>query len=107
MNKRRVVVTGMGMLTPVGLNVGESWQNILAGVSGVDTISEFDTTDFSTKIWAKIKNLNIEDHISHKDVKKMDLFTQYGMVAADEALADANLTLDEVSSHRAGVAVGD
>ena len=106
MNKRRVVVTGMGMLTPVGLNVGESWQNILAGVSGVDTISEFDTTDFSTKIWAKIKNLNIEDHISHKDVKKMDLFTQYGMVAADEALADANLTLDEVSSHRAGVAVG-
>ncbi len=106
MNKRRVVVTGMGMLTPVGLNVEESWQNILAGVSGVDTIGEFDTTDYTTKIWAKIKNLNIEDHISHKDVKKMDLFTQYGMVAADEALADANLTLDEVSSHRAGVAVG-
>ena len=96
----------MGMLTPVGLNVEESWQNILAGVSGVDKIGEFDTTDYSTKIWAKIKNLNIEDHISHKDVKKMDLFTQYGMVAADEALADANLTLDEVSSHRAGVAVG-
>lgn len=106
MSKRRVVVTGMGMLTPVGLNVEESWQNILAGVSGVDKIGEFDTTDYSTKIWAKIKNLNIEDHISHKDVKKMDLFTQYGMVAADEALADANLTLDEVSSHRAGVAVG-
>ena len=106
MIKRRVVVTGMGMITPVGLNVEESWRNILAGVSGVGVVEDFDTNEYSTKIWAKVKNLNIEDHISPKEARKMDLFTQYGMVAADEALADANLNLDECSSYRAGVAVG-
>lgn len=106
MIKRRVVVTGMGMLTPVGLNVEESWRNVLAGVSGVGRVEDFDTSDYSTKIWAKVKNLNIEDHMSLKDARKMDMFTQYGMVAADEALADANLMLDEAQSYRAGVAVG-
>lgn len=74
MNKRRVVVTGLGMITPVGLNVDESWRNILAGISGVARIDEFDTTDYSTKIWAKVKNLNIEDHMPLKDARKMDLF---------------------------------
>lgn len=106
MNKRRVVVTGLGMITPVGLNVEESWKNILAGVSGVGRIEEFDTTEYSTKIWAKVKNLNIEDHMSSKDARKMDLFTQYGMIAADEALADSHLVIDEELSYRAGVAVG-
>ena len=106
MNKRRVVVTGMGMITPVGSNVEESWQNILAGVSGVGLVEDFDTTDYSTKIWAKVKNFNVEDHIPLKDAKKMDLFTQYGMVAASEALADANLNMDDELSYRAGVAVG-
>lgn len=106
MSKRRVVVTGMGMLTPVGLNVTESWRNILAGVSGVGMVEDFDTTDYSTKIWAKVKNLNIEDHMTLKDARKMDMFTQYGMVAADEAMADANLHIDERLSQRIGVAVG-
>lgn len=106
MTKRRVVVTGMGMLTPVGLNVEETWRNILAGVSGVGMVEDFDTSEYSTKIWAKVKNFNIEDHVLAKDARKMDLFTQYGMVAADEAIADANLHLDEESSHRAGVAIG-
>jgi 3-oxoacyl-[acyl-carrier-protein] synthase II len=96
----------MGMLTPVGLSVEESWQNILAGKSGVGMIEDFDTTDYPTKIWAKVKNLNIEDHIQPKEARKMDVFTQYGMVAADEALADANLIIDEQTSYRAGVAVG-
>lgn len=106
MNKRRVVVTGMGMLTPVGLSVEASWQNILAGVSGVARIEDFDTEDYSTKIWAKVKNFNVEDHIPAKDARKMDPFTQYGMVAADEAMRDANLTIDDALSYRAGVAVG-
>lgn len=106
MNKRRVVVTGMGMLSPVGSNVEESWNNILAGVSGVGMVEDFDTTDYSTKIWAKVKNFNVENHISPKEARKMDLFTQYGMVAADEAMADAGLVIDETLSHRAGVAVG-
>ncbi len=106
MNKRRVVVTGMGMLTPIGLNVKETWQNILAGVSGVDTVEGFDTSDYSTKIWAKVKNFNVEDHIPLKDARKMDVFTQYGMVAADEAIADSGLNIDEALSIRIGVAVG-
>ena len=104
--KRRVVVTGMGMLTPVGLNVEESWRNILAGKSGVGQVLDFDTSDYSTKIWARVKNLNIEDHMSLKEARKMDLFTQYGMVAADEAVADSGLVIDGALSFRAGVAVG-
>lgn len=106
MNKRRVVVTGMGMLTPVGLNREESWRNILDGISGVDTVKEFDVSEYSTKIWAKVKNFNVEDYMPLKDARKMDVFTQYGMIAADEAVADANLVIDDQLSKRAGVAVG-
>ena len=106
MKKRRVVVTGMGMVSPVGLNVHDSWQNILAGVSGVSTVEDFDTTDYSTKIWAKVKNLNIENHVPLKDARKMDLFTQFGIVASDEAMKDSGLVMDEALSRRTGVAVG-
>lgn len=106
MNKRRVVVTGMGMLTPVGLNVNETWQNILAGVSGVGPVEDFDTSDYSTKIWAKVKNFNIENHVPLKDARKMDLFTQYGIAAADEAMLDSGLIMDEALSRRSGVAMG-
>lgn len=106
MSKRRVVVTGMGMVSPVGLNVEESWQNILAGKSGVGLVEGFDTTDYSTKIWAKVKNFNIEDYVPLKDARKMDLFTQYGVAAADEALADSALTIDAETALRIGVAVG-
>ncbi|KTC98138.1 beta-ketoacyl-ACP synthase II [Legionella erythra] len=106
MSKRRVVVTGMGMLTPVGLNVEQTWQNILAGKSGVGVIDGFDTTEYPTKIWAKVKNFNIENHVPLKDARKMDLFTQYGIAAADEALADSGLVIDHSLSLRAGVAVG-
>lgn len=106
MNKRRVVVTGMGMLTPVGLNVQETWQNILAGVSGVALVDDFDTSDYTTKIWAKVKNFNIENHVPVKDARKMDVFTQYGIAAADEAMLDSGLIMDEALSRRTGVAVG-
>lgn len=106
MSKRRVVVTGMGMITPVGLNVNETWQNILAGVSGVGMVEGFDTEEYSTKIWAKVKNFNIEDHVSLKDARKMDMFTQYGIAAADEAMLDSGLVMNESLAHRTGVAVG-
>ena len=106
MSKRRVVVTGMGMLTPVGHNVEETWQNILAGVSGVAAVDEFDTTDYTTKIWAKVKNFNIEDHMSSKDARKMDVFTQYGVIAAEEAMLDSGLQMNDELSLRTGVAVG-
>ncbi len=104
--KRRVVVTGMGMVSPVGLCVEESWRNVLAGVSGVTEIDSFDTTDYSTKIWAKVKNLDVEKYIPAKDARKMDPFTQFGMVAAQEAIEDANLVIDAELSVRTGVAVG-
>lgn len=106
MSKRRVVVTGMGMVTPVGLNVEQTWQSILAGKSGVGQVEGFDTSDFPTRIWAKVKGFNIENYVSAKDARKMDLFTQYGMAAADEAIADSGLTFDDALALRAGVAVG-
>lgn len=106
MSKRRVVVTGFGMVTPVGNNTKESWANILNGVSGVDQVEGFDTSEYSTKIWAKVKDFNPEEHFEIKDVKKMDLFIQYGVVAANEAIAHANLSINEKNAHRCGVAVG-
>ncbi|HHF7374598.1 beta-ketoacyl-ACP synthase II [Legionella bozemanae] len=106
MNKRRIVITGMGMVTPVGLNVEETWQNILAGVSGVVLADEFDANEYSTRIWAKVKNFNIENYVPLKDARKMDVFTQYGIAAADEAMLDSGLKIDANLSNRIGVAVG-
>jgi 3-oxoacyl-[acyl-carrier-protein] synthase II len=96
----------MGMLTPVGLNLEGTWQNILAGVSGVSGVEGFDTTEYTTKIWAKVKNFNVEEFITSKEARKMDVFTQYGMVAADEAIADSGLTIDDSLANRVGIAVG-
>lgn len=104
--KRRVVVTGMGMVSPVGLSVAESWRNILDGVSGIGPVEDFDISDYPTKIWAKVKNLDVEAHITPKDARKMDPFTQFGMIAAQEAMKDSGLEIDEALSKRAGVAVG-
>ncbi|QLZ69280.1 beta-ketoacyl-[acyl-carrier-protein] synthase II [Legionella sp. PC1000] len=106
LNKRRIVITGMGMVTPVGLNVEETWQNILAGVSGVVLADEFDAAEYSTRIWAKVKNFNIENYVPLKDARKMDVFTQYGIAAADEAILDSGLKIDANLSNRIGVAVG-
>ncbi|MCX7116040.1 MAG: beta-ketoacyl-ACP synthase II [Gammaproteobacteria bacterium] len=107
MSNRRVVITGLGALTPLGLNVSDTWQNILAGTSGVTRVETFDTTEFSTKILANVKDFHVENHITSKDARKMDLFTQYGMVAADEAIRDAGLVgMSEQDALRTGVAVG-
>ena len=107
MTKRRVVVTGLGMLTPVGLNVPETWKNILAGVSGAASVTDFDTSDYSTTFWAKVKGFNPENYdISSKDARKMDLFAQYGVAAAYEAMTDAKLEITAALAHRVGVSVG-
>ncbi|KTC88996.1 3-oxoacyl-[acyl-carrier-protein] synthase 2 [Fluoribacter dumoffii] len=106
LNKRRVVITGMGMITPVGLNVEETWQNILAGVSGVVLAEDFDAEEYSTRIWAKVKDFNIENYVPLKDARKMDVFTQYGIAAADEAMLDSGLKIDANLANRVGVAVG-
>jgi 3-oxoacyl-[acyl-carrier-protein] synthase II len=106
LNKRRVVITGMGMVTPIGLNVEETWKNILAGVSGVSLVEDFDVTEYSTKIWAKVKNFDIESYVPLKEARKMDPFTQLGIGAADEAMRDSGLEIDETLARRVGVAVG-
>lgn len=106
LSKRRIVITGMGMVSPLGNNVEQSWQAILAGKSGVRKIVEFDAADFPTQIWAKVKGLNMEDYVPAKDARKMDPFTQYGVAAAAEAIADSGLVIDDAIALRAGVAVG-
>jgi len=106
LSKRRVVVTGFGMITPVGLTAPETWSNILNGVSGVSKVDEFDVTDYPTKIWARVKNFNPEAYFDVKEARKMDKFSQYGVVAADEALKLSGLKVTPDNAHRFGVAVG-
>lgn len=106
LSKRRVVITGLGIVSPVGLNVKESWDNIIAGNSGVVAIDTFDTSDFSVKIAGTVKNFDASSVIPVKDLKKMDTFIHYGMVAADEALRDSGLEITEENAERIGVAIG-
>jgi 3-oxoacyl-[acyl-carrier-protein] synthase II len=105
-SKRRVVITGLGIVSPVGLNLKESWDNIVAGISGVTPIDEFDTSDYSVTIAATVKNFEGTVAIPKKDLKKMDTFIQYGLVAAEEALIDSGLEITEENADRIGVAIG-
>jgi 3-oxoacyl-[acyl-carrier-protein] synthase II len=106
MAKRRVVVTGVGAVTAVGLTVTESWQNILAGKSGVAPITVFDASDFSVRFGANVKNFDVESVMSRKDAKKMDTFIHYGIAAAKEAIEDAGLEVTDENAERIGVAIG-
>ncbi len=105
-SKRRVVITGLGLITPVGNTVAESWANVVNGVSGIGLISYFDTTDFSVRIGGSIHNFDVEAYIPRKDVKKMDPFIHYGMAAGLQAFADAGLEVTEANADRVGVAIG-
>jgi len=105
-SKRRVVITGLGIVSPVGLNLKESWDNIVAGTSGVALIDEFDTSNYSVKIAATVKNFDGTVAIPKKNLKKMDIFIQYGLVAAEEALIDSGLEITEENADRIGVAIG-
>ena len=105
--KRRVVVTGLGMLSPVGGTAEESWQNLLAGKSGITTIEHFDTSAFSVKIAGLVKNFNPEQWgITRKDERKMDLFIQYGIAAGLMALEDSGLEINESNCTRVGEMIG-
>jgi len=105
-SKRRVVVTGIGIVSPVGNNLQDSWANIVAGKSGVAPIDTFDTSDFSVKFAATVKDFDASAVIPPKDQKKMDNFIHYGLVAADEALKDSGLEITEQNAERIGVAIG-
>lgn len=106
MSRRRVVVTGLGAVTPVGLSVKESWDNIVAGQSGVAPLTHFDVSDFSVRFGASIKNFDVTTVIPKKDAKKMDTFIHYGLAAAKEAIEDAGLEVTEENAERIGVAIG-
>jgi len=106
LSKRRVVVTGIGLLTPVGNNVEDTWNNIQNGVSGIGLIEHFDTSKFSVRIGGSIKNFDASDYISRKEMKKMDPFIHYGMVAGSQAIEDSGLEITDENAHRVGVAIG-
>ncbi len=106
MTKRRVVITGLGMVSPVGLTVKESWENILAGKSGIAPITHFDTSGFAVTFGGSVKDFDASNYISAKDAKKMDPFIHYGIAAAKEAWEDSGLEVTEENSERIGVAIG-
>ncbi|MEL7293371.1 MAG: beta-ketoacyl-ACP synthase II [Pseudomonadota bacterium] len=106
MSKRRVVVTGMGMLSPVGNTVESSWKALLAGQSGIVNIEHFDTENFSTRFAGLVKDFDCTEYMSKKDARKMDLFIQYGIAAGIQALDDSGLQINEENAARVGVAIG-
>lgn len=106
MNKRRVVVTGVGMITPLGLNVESSWQNLLSGKSGIRRITQFDPSNFPCQIAGEVDGFNPEDYIEPKEVKKMDRFIHFAVAATTMALNDAELKIDNKNAERVGVIVG-
>ena len=103
MQKRRVVVTGIGTINPLGNNINEYFANLKAGVSGAAPLTHFDPEKFKTKFGCEVKGYNWEDYFDRKEVRKFDLFSQYAMVASAEAMADSGLDLDKVDKERAGV----
>ncbi|HBC3523932.1 TPA: beta-ketoacyl-ACP synthase II [Vibrio alginolyticus] len=106
MSKRRVVVTGMGMLSPVGNTVESSWKALLEGQSGIVNIEHFDTTNFSTRFAGLVKDFDCTEYMSKKDARKMDLFIQYGIAAGIQALDNSGLQITEENAPRVGVAIG-
>jgi len=106
MVNRRVVVTGTGLVTPVGTGVIKAWKNICAGVSGVDTITRFDTSDYAVKIAAEVKDFVTDDHFDKKTAKRLDLFVQYAIVATREAMAESRLQVTDENCGRIGVITG-
>jgi 3-oxoacyl-[acyl-carrier-protein] synthase II len=106
MELKRVVVTGMGALTPLGNNLSAYWEGLINGVSGAAPIRQFDASKFKTQFACEVKNFNVEDFIDRKEARKLDQFTQYAIVSASEAMADAGFDLEKLNLDRAGVIWG-
>ena len=106
MNKRRVVVTGLGLVTPVGIGVTESWKNIVAGVSGISNITKFDASNFPSNLAGEVKNFEPTNFLNPKDARRMDTFIQYGLTAGIEAIKDSGIDVNESNSERIGVSIG-
>ena len=106
MTRRRVVITGLGIISPVGNTVEQAWQNILAGRSGIDRVTRFDATNFPVQIAGEVKNFDIAAYLPVKDARRMDTFIHYGMAAGIEAIRDAGLEAHPANADRIGVSIG-
>src|SRR5690554_7347299 len=100
MNLKRVVVTGLGALTPIGNNISEYWNGLIHGVSGAAPITYFDASNFKTQFACEVKGFNVEDFIDRKEARKMDRYAQYAIVTATEAMEDANFDLEKLNQDR-------
>jgi 3-oxoacyl-[acyl-carrier-protein] synthase II len=106
LSKRRVVVTGLGIVSPVGIGVQNAWANIVAGNSGITNITRFDASTFSTQVAGEVKGFDATQYLSPKDARRMDVFIQYGLVAGMEAIKDAGIEVTEENAERIGVNIG-
>lgn len=106
MSKRRVVVTGLGILSPVGNTVSQAWENILSGKSGITRISRFDSSSFASQVAGEVRDFDVTQFLSAKEARRMDTFIHFGMVAAMEAIKDAGIEVTEQNAERIGVNIG-
>lgn len=106
MEERRVVITGLGAVSPVGNDVQTMWDNVVTGNSGIDYITRLNKDDFPAHVAAEVKDFDPTHFMEKKDARKMDLFTQYAVAASKMAIDDANLTIDENNANRVGVWIG-
>jgi len=105
-NRRRVVITGIGLVSPVGIGIEENWSNLTSGKSGIGPITRFDSTGFATHIAGEVKNFHPEEVISKKELRKMDPFLKFALVAAHHAMEDAKFKVEPEISSRVGVVMG-
>lgn len=106
MSKRRVVVTGLGVVSPVGIGVQTSWSNLIAGKSGITRITKFDPSNFASQIAGEVKDFDVSQFLPAKEARRMDIFIQYGMAAAIEAVKDSGIVATEENAERIGVSIG-
>ena len=104
--KRRVVITGLGVVSPVGIGTQTAWANLIKGQSGIARISHFDPTEFNSQIAGEVKNFNVEEYLSAKEARRMDKFIQFGLVAGIEAFKDSGIEVTEQNAERIGVSIG-
>ncbi len=106
MSRRRVVITGLGIVSPVGIGIKAAWANILAGQSGIGRITRFDASAFASQIAGEVKDFDVTQYLSAKDARRMDIFIQYGLAAAIEAVKDCGIQVTEQNAERIGVNIG-
>ncbi|MBW1853859.1 MAG: beta-ketoacyl-[acyl-carrier-protein] synthase II, partial [Deltaproteobacteria bacterium] len=103
---KRIVITGMGVVSPLGIGLEKNWEAVCQGKSGIGPLTRFDASEFTAQIAGEVKGFNPEDFIDKKEVKKMDIFIQYAIAAGTQAIQDAQLKIDESNADRVGVLVG-